>query len=154
LSAEDYFRIHLKEIVDVLVSDLSRRNEVLQETSLNFEFLSGPAFISMKSTELETVAYNLAVKYNKDLDAFEFYLEVESFKHQAQTLLPCVESATPLELCQLIQDYALSGRYPNIEIALNIFLTLPVTVASCERSLSKLKIIKNYLRSSTAEVEC
>jgi hypothetical protein len=48
LSAEDYFRIQLKEIVDVLVADLSRRSKVLQETSLNFEFLSGPAFISMK----------------------------------------------------------------------------------------------------------
>jgi hypothetical protein len=57
----------------------------------------------MKSTELERAAYNLVVKYNKDLDAYEFCLEIESFKHQAQTLLPCVESATPLELCQLIR---------------------------------------------------
>jgi hypothetical protein len=62
-----------------------------------------------------------------------------------------VESATPLELCQLIQDYALSGCYPNIEIALHIFLTFPVTVAPCERSFSTLKIIKNYLRSSMAQ---
>ena len=41
--------------------------------------------------------------------------------------------------------------YPNIEIALRIFLTLPVTVASCERSFSKLKIIKNYLRSTMGQ---
>jgi hypothetical protein len=69
------------EIVDVLEADLSRRSEVLQETSLNFEFLSCPAFISMKSTELERATYNLAVKYNKDLDASEFCLEIECFKH-------------------------------------------------------------------------
>jgi hypothetical protein len=62
-----------------------------------------------------------------------------------------VESATPLELCQLIQDYALSGCYPNIEIALHVFMTFPVTVASCERSFSQFKIIKNYLRSSMAQ---
>jgi hypothetical protein len=55
------------------------------------------------------------------LDASEFCTEIESFKHQAQTLLSCVESTTPLELCQLIQDYALSGCYPNIEIALQFF---------------------------------
>jgi hypothetical protein len=66
--------IQLKEIVDVLVADLSRRSEILQETLLNFEFLSGLAFISMKSTELERATYNLAVKYNKDLDASEFRL--------------------------------------------------------------------------------
>jgi hypothetical protein len=62
-----------------------------------------------------------------------------------------VESATTLELCQLIQDYALWDCYLNVEIALHIFLTLCVTVVSCERSFTKLKIIKNYLRSSMAQ---
>ena len=33
-------------------------------------------------------------------------------------------------------------------IALRIFLTIPVTVASGERSFSKLKLIKTYLRSN------
>jgi hAT family C-terminal dimerisation region len=36
-------------------------------------------------------------------------------------------------------------------MALRIFLTIPVTEASCERSFSKLKIIKNYLRSSIGQ---
>ena len=31
---------------------------------------------------------------------------------------------------------------------LSIFLTIAVSVATCERSFSKLKLIKNYLRSS------
>lgn len=35
----------------------------------------------------------------------------------------------------------------NLSIALKITLTIPVTVASRERSFSKLKIIKKYLRS-------
>jgi hypothetical protein len=105
----------------------------------------------VKSAELERPAHDLAIKYSKDLDASVFILEIESFERRAQTLLLCAESTTPLELCQLIQDYALSGCYPNIEIALHIFLTLPVTVALCERSFSKFKIIKNYLRSSMAK---
>ena len=32
-----------------------------------------------------------------------------------------------------------------------LFITLPVTVASAERSFSKLKMIKNYLRSTTGQ---
>ena len=32
-----------------------------------------------------------------------------------------------------------------------LFITLPVTVASAERSFSKLKIIKNYLRSTMGQ---
>ena len=41
--------------------------------------------------------------------------------------------------------------FPNLFIAIRILLTLPVTVASAERSFSKLKIIKNYLRSSMSQ---
>jgi hypothetical protein len=35
--------------------------------------------------------------------------------------------------------------------ALLLFLTLPVTVASAERSFSKLRLIKNYLRSTMGQ---
>jgi hypothetical protein len=37
--------------------------------------------------------------------------------------------------------------YPNVVIAYRILFTMPVTVASAERSFSKLKLLKNYLRS-------
>jgi hypothetical protein len=70
----------------------------------------------MKSTELERAA-----KYSKDLDGSEFCLEVESFKHQAQTLQSCVETAARLELFQLIQDFRLSSCYPNIKSAVHFF---------------------------------
>jgi len=35
-------------------------------------------------------------------------------------------------------------------ISLRIFLTIPATVASAERFFSKLKLVKNYLRSATS----
>ena len=38
-----------------------------------------------------------------------------------------------------------------LEVALCIFLTIPVSVASNERAFSKLKIIKNYLRSTMGQ---
>jgi hypothetical protein len=45
----------------------------------------------------------------------------------------------------------LLSSFPNTSIAIRILLTLPVSVASGERSFSKLKIIKNYLRSTIAQ---
>jgi len=42
----------------------------------------------------------------------------------------------------------LQGIYGNLAIALRILLTVPVTVATVERSFSKLKLIKTFNRSS------
>lgn len=41
-----------------------------------------------------------------------------------------------------------SRFYPNLWIAYRILLTIPVSVASTERSFLKLKLIKYYLRST------
>uniref|UniRef100_A0A453AZZ7 HAT C-terminal dimerisation domain-containing protein n=1 Tax=Aegilops tauschii subsp. strangulata TaxID=200361 RepID=A0A453AZZ7_AEGTS len=41
--------------------------------------------------------------------------------------------------------------YPNISIAYRILFTVPVTVASAERSFSNLKLLKNYLRSTITQ---
>ncbi|ESO02949.1 hypothetical protein HELRODRAFT_81078, partial [Helobdella robusta] len=40
---------------------------------------------------------------------------------------------------------------PYLSVSLQLFLTICVSVASCERSFSKLKIIKNYLRSTMGQ---
>jgi len=49
---------------------------------------------------------------------------------------------------RFIQKNNLGNSVPNIVIMLRIFITVAVSVATCEKSLSKLKLIKNYLRSS------
>ncbi|KAI4966155.1 hypothetical protein ZWY2020_042188 [Hordeum vulgare] len=41
--------------------------------------------------------------------------------------------------------------YPSISIAYRILFTVHVTVASAERSFSKLKLLKNYLRSTMTQ---
>ncbi|KAF7647612.1 hypothetical protein LDENG_00169780, partial [Lucifuga dentata] len=39
----------------------------------------------------------------------------------------------------------------NFVVTLRIFLTITVSTASCERSFSKLKLIKTYQRSTTSQ---
>jgi len=41
--------------------------------------------------------------------------------------------------------------FPNVCIALRIFLTITATIASAERSFSKLKLVKNYFRSNMSQ---
>ena len=56
-----------------------------------------------------------------------------------------------VEILTILHKNHLDSLYSNCEIALRIFLTLSVSVASNERAFSKLKIIKNYLRSSMGQ---
>lgn len=49
----------------------------------------------------------------------------------------------------MIVKKQLETALPNTLIAYRILLTISVTVASGERSFSKLKVIKYYLRSRT-----
>jgi len=53
-----------------------------------------------------------------------------------------------LFILQYIHENDLMSTFPNVTIALRILLTLPVSVESVEKSFSKLKIIKNYLKST------
>jgi hypothetical protein len=57
-------------------------------------------------------------------------------------------NAPPLEVLQFITKYDFA---PNVAAALHILLALPISVASGERSLFLLKLIKNYLRSSMSQ---
>jgi len=45
-------------------------------------------------------------------------------------------------------DKQLKASFPNVEVALRMYLVLMVTNCSAERSFSKLKIIKNRLRTT------
>ena len=58
------------------------------------------------------------------------------------------EAMTSFQVLELVKAM---GCYPNVDIAYRILLTTPVTVASAERSFSKLKLLKNYLRSSMSQ---
>ena len=61
------------------------------------------------------------------------------------------QSLSPLQLLNKISKFKLDEIFYNVSTALRIFCTLPVTVASTERSFSKLKLIKNFLRSTMSQ---
>ena len=54
---------------------------------------------------------------------------------------------TPIDLLRFIVSYG-DNVFPNLCTILQILLTVGVSVASCERSFSKLKLIHSYLGSS------
>ena len=61
------------------------------------------------------------------------------------------KSLNPLQLLQDIVSLKLPTLFPNVCIGLRIFLCMPASVASAERSFSKLKLVKNFLRTTTLQ---
>ena len=78
----------------------------------------------------------------------DFPDELEQFVHFAKV---STENRQPMNLLSFIRERNLQHVFPNVDIALRIYLTLPVSNASGERSFSKLAIIKHKLRTTMLE---
>jgi hypothetical protein len=52
------------------------------------------------------------------------------------------------EILKFIMDV---NCYPNVSVAYRTLLTIHVTIASAERSFSKFKLLKNYMRSTMSQ---
>ena len=90
----------------------------------------------------------LATQYCRDVDEKNFVTEMRHllFVHSANV---GNEKLLPLDLPYEIYDFKLQERFPSVCICLRVLLTISATVAFAERSFSKLKLIKNYLRATS-----
>jgi len=61
------------------------------------------------------------------------------------------ETSAQLFLYKLIIDKGMQDTFPNVAIALRIYLVLMVINCSAERSFSKLELIENRIRPSMTQ---
>lgn len=148
---ETQFKTVLLQVLDSIITQINSRFVALNCVAEDFGFLNGRVIFDADITELKKMATDLAIKYNTDLDPYEFASEIESFKFQAVVLLQDFKEMGSFDLLQGIYLLSLENIYPNLVTILRIFLCMPVTTATCERSFSKLKLIKSYLRSSLGQ---
>ncbi|KAK9076784.1 hypothetical protein SSX86_005118 [Deinandra increscens subsp. villosa] len=148
LSAEENFKVnYFLVLVDQAIVSLEARFEQYKEYEKIFGFLFPKMLRELEETKLKSRCYFLqdALKYgeNSDIDADELFLELKLF----ETFLPRHITSPFDALAHLQHD----NFFPNALIAYRIMLTVPVTVASAERSFSKLKLLKSYLRSTMTQ---
>ena len=84
-------------------------------------------------------------EYSADIDATELCDEVFALARRIN------EKSSPKVILDYLCGMDLVALFPNMYVALRILHTLPITVASAERSFSKLKLIKTYLRSTMSQ---
>ncbi|GBM11565.1 hypothetical protein AVEN_180126-1 [Araneus ventricosus] len=144
ICAKKSFQLECLKAYDRLISEIKSRSDIYHTISSDFSFLSGKALNEISVSYLEKCAADFGGKYNRDIDTLELVNEVATFKFQVKELVKNISTASHLDILKVISN-GLRNAYPNIEIALRIFMTMPGSVASCERSFSKLKISKHYL---------
>ncbi|XP_067130995.1 LOW QUALITY PROTEIN: zinc finger MYM-type protein 1-like [Centruroides vittatus] len=150
LSSQDKLKHLFYEVVDNIIFQLGDRFKNTRSISSIFDFLNGKNLVTMPLVDLKKAAADCCIVYS-ELDAMQLVNELECFQSQAKIIFKNLISLHHLQILEGIVKWDLCESYPNISIALRIMLTLPVTVASGERSFSKLKIIKNYLRSTMSQ---
>ena len=135
-------------IVDAVIAGLSTRYDAAYKVDGMFGFLW--RYLALTEQQISAACAILAKKYEGDILQDELREEMIHLKaiHAANF---GDESLSPFSLLNKISKFKLGEIFPNVCIALRIFCTLPVTVASAERSFSKLKLIKNFLRSTMTQ---
>ncbi|XP_065681400.1 zinc finger MYM-type protein 1-like [Hydra vulgaris] len=131
LTEEKKFKINFfNYILDITLNSLNERFTLLETHSKKFH-----------------LEFILSVENETDINANDLREELRDVSR----MLPY--STKPLDVLNYLSQNSLISLYPNTVVTLRILLTLPVSVASGERSFSKLKLIKNYLRSSIGQTK-
>ena len=113
--------------------------EEIREHTLNLE-----AALTI-TTIRQDAEGKIVTEKNKDVDGYMLGGELEALKAFLQPRIK------PYALFEHLIENNRFTTFPNVFIALRIYLMMPITVASGERSFSKLKLIKTYLRSTVSQ---
>ena len=132
-------------VLDTALIQLKSRLEGQSLVTELFSFLFPANLLKMSDEQLAAAAAKLQQVYHLDITP-DLCQEIRMFRQEFVRFIE--KSATVLDLLDILVGNGLVVSLPQLSATFLIFLTLPVTVATAERSFSKLKLIKDYLRST------
>ncbi|XP_022239273.1 uncharacterized protein LOC111085357 [Limulus polyphemus] len=152
LTAKEEMERVMKGTFDCLHREMDKRFARLHDTDAKFGFLldvEGLCYAT-DSNDLKKKCENLSKLYSSDVDGQQLYEEILDcimlLSSQAN-----MKISRPEELLEFIVQYGDESIFPSLRIAIQIMLTIAVSITSCERSFSKLKLILSYLRASMGQ---
>ena len=125
-----------------------RFSQETQSLLVSFSYLQPEKLLKrVNEQECEGHLTHLAEFYEMDESALK--TEYSLLKESRRDILQ--NCKTVLDVLQLLHQTGLHRAYSELYQLYRLFATLPITSASCERSFSKLTIVKNKLRSTMVQ---
>ncbi|XP_048367712.1 zinc finger MYM-type protein 1-like [Sphaerodactylus townsendi] len=149
LTATEETEGSMKAALGHLHREMNERFACLDTIDTNFGFLLDTEKLCHGADvqDLEEKCANFGNFYCSDVDGQMLYLDILDIRMiLSGPNEPRVSS--PEQLLQFIAQFGDASAYFCLTVAIQILLTTAVSIASCEQSLSKLKLIRSYLGSS------
>ena len=131
-------------------SQLSQRFSSMRATCHVFDALHPSTLQLARDDELFGKAKVLSDHYDRDI-APTFPAQLLSFRSCFKAAISQQSSVQQIAKMLIVDNHSVTSAFDEVCTALLLFLTVPVTVATAERSFSKLKMIKTHLRSSMGQ---
>ena len=150
-SSKEVFKIDFFNVLlDEAITKMDARFKEMMEFKTKYGFVCDICLLtSITEEDLLKKCSEAATEFAGDVNSEELCAEVQSFTRMFTPLK--TTQTTVLSVLEYLYRSKLNVVYPNLCLLLRLFLTVPVTVASGERSFSKLKLVKNYLRSTMSQ---
>jgi hypothetical protein len=146
---EERFKVQIfYPIVDTALQQLEWRFKGQKEVTDLFSFLYPEKLTNISNEDLEVEVKRLIESYPKDISE-DLLAEIRAFRREFS--LEVQKMSTVSDILQLLVELKMVACMSELCTACVLFITIPVTVASCEWSFSKLKLIKTYLRSTISQ---
>ena len=136
------------ECIDRFHSELEIRSRAIKEVAYMFEVVQVKSLLSATEEELLVSIPKLTIFYD-ELSEAELLTEIPRLRRHTKAAnieINKAKDSSVFDVLKFIVEWDFLESLAILSLSLQLFLTICVSVASCERSLSKLKLIKNYLR--------
>lgn len=131
--------------IDSVIGGITDRFKAIKNINDTFSFFK---FETMSVEEFTSVTKRFIKKYKNDVPD-KLTDEIIHLKYvYSANFKP---NLTPINLLNSIKQLQIKNLFPNVCVALRIFCTLPVTIASGQMSFSTLSRIKNHLKSCSGQ---